>query len=274
MIKKTDSPPTRSVEVDIEVPGTPEQVWHAISTGPGFTAWFMPTEVDEREGGAVTFHMGPGMDSRGMVKVWDPPRRFMVEEPEWMPGGPPIATEIHVEARSGGTCVVRLVTSLFTSSADWDDQLESIEKGWPTFLHILRLYLTHFAGQPCARATVVGHGATSMDDGWVAFSAALGLAGASQGQRIAVAPHGFPAITGVVERVADRQLTVRTDRPAPGFAWIAVEDCGAGAQPMLNLYFYGAAGPAAIAANEPAWRTWMNQRFPAPVASATGATTA
>ena len=33
-------------EKEIEVPGTPEQVWEAIATGPGITAWFMPAEVD------------------------------------------------------------------------------------------------------------------------------------------------------------------------------------------------------------------------------------
>ena len=36
----------RSVQVEVEVPGTPEQVWQAIATGPGVSAWFVPTEVD------------------------------------------------------------------------------------------------------------------------------------------------------------------------------------------------------------------------------------
>jgi uncharacterized protein YndB with AHSA1/START domain len=274
MIKKTDSPATRSVEVVIDVPGTPEEVWRAIATGPGFTAWFMPTRLEEREGGAVAFEMAPGMETNGVVKVWEPPRRFVAEEREWMPGGPPIATEIHVEARPGGTCTVRLVTSLFTSSADWDDQLESVEKGWPTFLHILRLYLTHFAGQPCARALLIGHAAGSVGEGWAALSAALGVSGAREGQRVEAAAPGFPAIAGVVERAGEHEVTIRTEQPAPGFAWIAVEDCGAGAQPMVNLYMYGDPGPATLARNEPAWREWMEQRFPAPATTGAGATTA
>ena len=30
----------RLVDVQIEVPGTPEQVWEAIATGPGIACWF------------------------------------------------------------------------------------------------------------------------------------------------------------------------------------------------------------------------------------------
>ena len=39
------------LDVQIEVAATPEQVWEAISTGPGISAWFMPAEV---EGDAIT----------------------------------------------------------------------------------------------------------------------------------------------------------------------------------------------------------------------------
>src|SRR3712207_7585820 len=54
----------RSVEAEVEVPGTPEEVWQAIATGPGISTWFVPTEVEERVGGTVTANFGPGMDSR------------------------------------------------------------------------------------------------------------------------------------------------------------------------------------------------------------------
>ena len=43
---------------------------------------------------------------------------------------------------------------------------------------------------------------------------------------------------------------------------------------MLNLYMYGDPGPAAVARNEPAWRGWMEQRFPTPATTGAGATTA
>lgn len=52
-----DAPDTRSLELEVEVPGTPEQIWEAIATGPGITSWLHPTEVEGREGGELSFDM-------------------------------------------------------------------------------------------------------------------------------------------------------------------------------------------------------------------------
>ena len=30
----------KSFEVEVDVPGTPEEIWQAIATGPGVTLWF------------------------------------------------------------------------------------------------------------------------------------------------------------------------------------------------------------------------------------------
>ncbi len=79
MSLKKDASGRRWVQVEVEVPGTPEEVWQAIATGPGVSSWFVPTEVEEREGGAVVSHFGPGMDSIATATAWDPPRRFAAE---------------------------------------------------------------------------------------------------------------------------------------------------------------------------------------------------
>ena len=73
----------RSVQVEVEVPGTPEEVWQAIATGPGISSWFVPTEFEERDGKpvAVKLNFGPGMESSSAVTAWDPPRRFAAEAP-------------------------------------------------------------------------------------------------------------------------------------------------------------------------------------------------
>ena len=52
----------RSVQVEVEVPGTPEEVWQAIATGPGISSWFVPTRSEERQGGEIMSNFGPGMD--------------------------------------------------------------------------------------------------------------------------------------------------------------------------------------------------------------------
>lgn len=119
---KKDASGHRSVQAEVEVPGTPEQVWQAIATGPGISSWFVPSEVEERVGGAVTSSLGPGMDSLSTITAWEPPHRFAANSGEDMgPDHPTIATEWIVEARSGGICVVRVVHSWFTSRDDWDD---------------------------------------------------------------------------------------------------------------------------------------------------------
>ena len=90
-----------------ELPGTPEQVWDAIATANGISSWFLPTDLEERLGGAVSFHMGE-TSSDGTITGWDPPRRIEYEEPDWASlvgredaDVTPLVTEFLVEATSG-----------------------------------------------------------------------------------------------------------------------------------------------------------------------------
>ena len=180
MSVKKEANGRRSVQVEVEVPGTPEQVWQAIATGPGVGAWFVPTEVDGRIGGTVTNHFGGGMDSDSTITEWDPPHRF-TEEGSWGPNAPTVATEWIVEARGGGTCIVRVVHSLFAETDDWDNQLTGVESGWPSFFRILRLYLEHFPGQPSSQIQLLAMPAAS--GAWEKLAGALNLAGAAPGER-------------------------------------------------------------------------------------------
>ena len=158
MSVKKEASGRRSVQVEVEVPGTPEEVWQAIATGPGISSWFVPAEFEERDGKpvAVTLNFGPGMESRSVVTAWEPPRKWAAQSDGWVPGSPPIANEWSVEARGGGICIVRIVHSLFASTDDWDNQLEGTESGWPAFFRTLRIYLTHFRGQRSAMHAVDG----------------------------------------------------------------------------------------------------------------------
>jgi uncharacterized protein YndB with AHSA1/START domain len=257
---------TRSFELEVEVPGSPEQVWQAIATGPGISSWFVASEVDGREGGKVAFHLWHGMVSEGVVTAWEPPRRFAYLEKDWNPGAPPIATEFQVEARAGGTCVVRLVTSLFTSAEDWDDQLDSMESGWPTLLMFLRLSLTHFAGEPCARVHVTGTGAGPWERTWSALAGGLGLADRVEpGRRIAAAS-GAPALAGSVERDhagdGHHSLALRTDEPGPGLALIGAYRMGEEVLTIVTLYLFGEQASAVAAREQPAWQRWIEAHFP------------
>jgi uncharacterized protein YndB with AHSA1/START domain len=254
----------RSVEVEVEVPGTPEQVWEAIATGRGVSSWFVPTEIEERAGAmTVTCHFGPGMDSTATATAWEPPNRFAAESPGPGPNAPPLATEWIVEARSGGVCVVRVVHSLFADSDDWDGQLESAESGWPAFFRILRLYLTHFRGQPCSTFRVMGVAAGPQSAAWNRLIASLGLAGAGVGQR-RTAGAGAPPLSGLVDLVGEGEHLhelLLLDEPAPGIASITAFTMGGKVYLTIAFYLYGERAPAAAERDEPAWHAWMKELF-------------
>lgn len=272
MSVKIEESGRRSVQVEVEVPGTPEEVWKAIATGSGVSSWFVPTEVEEGEDGApvkVVSNFGPGMESVAKVTKWEPPHRFEAESEDLGPEAPPIATEWIVEARSGGTCIVRVVHSLFASGDDWDDQMTAWESGWPAFFRILRLYLAHFPGRTGAAFQMMGTAPEPAAEVWNALTGALGFAGAAQGDRRS-SPGGAPRLSGVVAQAGEgenRELLLRLDEPAPGLAHLFVLPMGGQVYPVVRLYLYGDGAKAAAAREEPLWQAWLNERFPVPAAS-------
>jgi uncharacterized protein YndB with AHSA1/START domain len=269
MSVKKEASGRRSIQVEIEVPGTPEDVWQAIATGPGISSWFVPAEFEERDGKpvAVTLNFGPGQESRSVVTAWDPPRMFVREGPGWVPGSPPIATEFSVEARAGGACVVRVVQSLFASTDDWDGQLTGAEEGWPGIGRVLRLYLSHFRGQRSAIMQVMAPIAGTAAEGWATLTAALGLNGAVAGQGWTV-PAGVPAMSGVVEFVSEdpHGALLRLDRPGPGTAALSTIEFGDSVMASLTFYLYGDGAAGNVARETPRWQAWFQELFPIPVA--------
>jgi uncharacterized protein YndB with AHSA1/START domain len=267
MSVKKEANGRRSVQVEFEVPGTPEEVWQAIATGPGISAWFVPAEFEERDGKpvAVKYQFGPGMEIRGAVTAWDAPRMFAAQG-DGMGGSPPIASEWSVEARAGGVCRVRLVHSLFASTDEWDNQLEGATSGWAGFLNILRVYLTHFSGQRSAIMQVTAPVATSDAESWEALTAALGVKGLSVGQRWTT-PAGVSPLSGVVELVTENpyDALLRLDKPGPGIAALgAVTYPGGQGMVAMNLYLYGDQAAETVARVTPLWQAWFQERFPMP----------
>jgi uncharacterized protein YndB with AHSA1/START domain len=266
MSVKKEASGRRSIQVEVEVPGTPEEVWQAIATGPGISSWFVPTAFEERDEKpvAVRSNFGPGMESRSVVTAWDPPRMFAATDDGWAPGSPPIATEWSVEARGEGTCVVRVVHSLFASTDDWDNQLEGTESGWPGFFRILRIYLTHFRGQRSAMMQWIAPAAGTEAEAWDTLTAALALKGVSAGQRW-TAPAGVPALSGTVEYVSQSpcHALLRLDTPGPGTVALGAVNCGS-IMVTLSFYVYGDQAAGTVARETPLWQAWIQERFPMP----------
>jgi uncharacterized protein YndB with AHSA1/START domain len=259
----------RSIQVEVEVPGTPEEVWQAIATGPGVSSWFVPTVFDEQDGKpvAVRMNFGPGMESRAVLKAWDPPRMFAAEAPGWAPEMPPMATEWTVEAKAGGVCVVRVAHSLFASTDDWDNQLEGTEHGWPGFFRTLRLYLTHFRGQRSELMQFVVPAAGTEAEAWDTLTSALGVKGVDVGQRWTAAA-GVPAAGGVVEYATrnPNDTLVRIDTPGPGVVALGTYCMGGPTTVAVNFYLYGDQAAGTAAREKPLWQTWLAQHIPAPAA--------
>jgi uncharacterized protein YndB with AHSA1/START domain len=158
------------MERTYEVAATPEQVWDAIATADGISAWMVPTQLDPQIGGQVSFDLGE-FTSTGVVTDYTPNHRFAYEEPwpiadqvgdipagmvEWFNaiGVPlsqvyqdlslatPIATEFLIESVSGGSCVIRVVSSAYGSGADWENEFfAEMVSGWGAILDNLA---THF----------------------------------------------------------------------------------------------------------------------------------
>ena len=252
------------LELEFELTARPEQIWDAIATTNGISAWFLPTEIEEREGGSIVVRMGEDMSSSGMVTGWEPPHRLVYSEPEWAeftghPGAAvsPMVSEFIVEAKSGGTCVLRVVSSAFGSGADWEQEFfDDMAKHWVPFFDNLRLYLTHVAGRRVTSMDASIQHAGRLDDVWRAVRETLGVS--SAGERF-----DARGVTGVVERLnvapAPSELLVRVSDPMPG---------------LLAFYAYGPTdGPCAIgvrgylfsddaddyvAREQPAWREWLH----------------
>lgn len=254
----------RSVEMSLELPGSPEEVFRVFATGAGYSAWFTPTTIEERVGGKVAFDLGGGVVPPGVVKAWEPPRHVSYEESDWSGDAPPITTDVFVEAKSGGVCVVRMVHSLFTERDDWDEELEGMEAGWTGFFGVLRTYLTHFAGQPSALLRASGVFAGEAADGWAPLVQGLGLEGAKAGDAVETAA-GAPRLAGVVEDAYDggriRAMRLRLSEPGPGVALIGAWAWDRRGHAAASLYFYGAEATATAAREGPAWYAWMAERF-------------
>lgn len=251
----------RSIEVEVEVPGSPEVVWEAIATGPGISSWFVPTEVEERNGGAIKANFGPGMESESTVTEWNPPHNFRAEGSGMTPEAPPMATEWIVEAKSGDTCVVRVVHSWFASTDEWDGQFESVEQGWNAFFRILRLKLQHFPGQSASAFDVVGM--SGEPDAWSAMTTPLGAADAHVGDMIQ--SNDAPAVAGKVADViesGEHHLMLLTTKPTAGICHLFAMPMGDQNYLSIRFFLFGDQASETVEATKPAWAEWFGAQFP------------
>ncbi len=249
----------RRLEKRVDLDATPEQVWDAIATGPGISAWFVPHRVEPRAGGEVDAQFGGGFDVTGRVTAWDEGKRFAYGSAETPPDGTAnYVFEFVVEGRDGGGTVLRFVQSGFLDEG-WEGEYDSFDVGWDLFFGNLRSYLEHFPGQPACTVVTMGFAPGSAREAWPVLHGALGLPGRpALGSTVTLTPEGPPPITGVVDVAGDAFLGVRSAHGLHRIGAEGEDGCGVSAY----HYFYGE--PVATGALTADWQAWLAGLFPAP----------
>jgi uncharacterized protein YndB with AHSA1/START domain len=245
------------LELSFELPGSPEQVWDAIATASGISSWFLPTDLEEREGGHVAFHMGD-TSSEGTVTGWDPPARLVYEEPDWnsMTGHAdspvtPMVSEFLVEAQSGGTCVLRVVTSAFGTGADWEQEFwDDMEKNWRPFFDNLRIYLTDFPGQQATPLEVSAEVDGEVEAVLAAMRRELGADGPGS-------PIDVLGLQGEVHREDPLGFLVRLRKPIQGLMSFSSFD-HEGTHAVVTGWLFSTDAPTYVAREGAKWQRWLD----------------
>jgi len=242
----------RVIDLSIDVVGTPEEVWQAIATGPGISSWYVPSTIEEREGGATTsrFGEGPEMVIPGRVAAWEPPHRVLFVGA----GEPTLAFEWLVQARDESSCVVRLVNSGFFPGSPWEDQYDGLAEGWKLFLYNLKLHQEHFAGQHATAMLPMVMWTGDPARRWSRLTDALGLPiDLEPGAQVRVTAVDAPALAGTVVRAEAQFAWLILDSPAPGTGFLACEGDGI----SVWQYLYGDDAPAIVERDTPRWNAWL-----------------
>ncbi|GGP06199.1 SRPBCC domain-containing protein [Nonomuraea glycinis] len=227
------------------VEATPEEVWEAISTGPGIDSWFMGR--NEVAGGVVSTAFG-GMDlPASTVTAAEPPHRF-AHTSGTAEDGRFVAYEFLIEGRDRASTTVRMVTSGFLPGDDWETEFEAMAGGLAMFFATLVEYLGHFAGRTATPLTEFGPPITDWPRAWEILYAELGHP--SAGDKVRFAPDGLAPVEGVVYHLGPQTLGVRSDDALYRFLQ------GMGGTMIASHHLFGATEN-----QSPAWHTWLHRLY-------------
>ncbi|SDU71262.1 SRPBCC domain-containing protein [Jiangella alkaliphila] len=229
---------------DGDLPGTPEQVWDAITVHAG--GWLWPVQYEPGVGGSAA-----GMGEEGTVTAWDPPRHFATESPDR--GGVNALDVVLTPADGGATTHVAY---RHRGVADDDAEVSGGREHTKFYYHSLAEYVAHFAGREAAYLAADAP-PSSAKNGFTTLRRALGIADdVVAGDSVRLTPSGLPAIDGVVDYVAPEFLGVRTEDALYRFygrdAW---------GWPVGVAHHLFAPAADGVAAGR-AWQAWLDDLYP------------
>lgn len=227
---------------EVQVDATPEEVWSAISTGPGIDSWFMGRNEVE-PGAAVRMAFG-GYQPEHPITAWEPGKRLAFGG-EAAPDGRFVAYEFLIEGRDHASTVLRLATSGFLPGDDWADEYDAMTKGNALFFQTLVTYLNHFAGRTATPVTAFGPLITD----WPSTRAKLMTAIGRDGDRVRFTPAGLPPVDGVVYFENDDTIGIRAENAMYRFMR------GLGGPVMACHHIFADISSESV---EQAWLAWLS----------------
>ncbi len=234
------------------VDASPDRVWEAIATGPGWDSWFMGrNSVEPREGGEATFTIGDWTQA-SRVETWDPPRRFVTQS-EPGPDGSFHRFDYTLEPRATGTGIKYVHSGML--GGDWEAEYEAMSEGDPAYFRKLLEYVEHFSGRFAVPVNVMGPRGSDRDETMRTYRRALGVPqDADVGDPVTIRPEGLEAVDGVVDEVTPSFLGVRGDDAMYRFirGW-------PDGTTYLNHHLFGEGVDQAR--EETAWREWLDRVF-------------
>jgi uncharacterized protein YndB with AHSA1/START domain len=225
----------RRMEIEIALHATPEEVWDAIATEAGLTAWFAPMDPTPDENGNA-------MD--GQVTRWEPGQGFRVEAESG-------SYEYLIEARAGGSAVLRFTQTGFTAD-DWEAEYEATQRGWGLYFHTLELYLSAFKGQPATYIVAEGPETANTADSWRWLMSTVGTS--TVGDKVELRVPGLDPVVGVLDYYGPSHVGIRTDEALLRFHGRDL----LGMSVAIGHHYYGDQDAERL---QNAWQSWLTALF-------------
>jgi uncharacterized protein YndB with AHSA1/START domain len=136
----------RSMEMEIRIDASPDEVWSAWADPSLIAQWF----VDRAEGwahkGEVVTWFFDEFGYRVPYNVVESIPGECVALGGELPGRPPFLLEISIRKDAGET-VVRLINSGFLEGGSFDEEYEGVSSGWKLSLALLKFYIEEHYGE-------------------------------------------------------------------------------------------------------------------------------
>jgi hypothetical protein len=218
---------------DTELPGTPERVWEAVTSGT--PAWMFPTDQwpDVKTVQEYPTHLVSRMDG---------------------PDGWFNQLEHVLEPLDGGRARLHYVHSGILTD-NWDEQYDGAKRHTEFYLHTLGQYLKHFDGKPVVFTDIQAPASSQTPDGFERLKKALGVESAAQFSAVDLVLDGVGRLAGEVDFSNEHFLGLRTSDAL--YRFFGRNSFGAPVG-MTVHDFSGSGGPEATAK---AWGAFLGKAF-------------